>query len=351
MKSTLLVIGDLYLDEVKKAPSICKFIRYKKEFLHRKIGFQWIPYDDVLLRRLPVIKTKRIKIMLFFPYAHWNSHIERYDKDRRIYGDNRFGGDFKKFFQRVETILKSTYKDKEISYVNPPRFCVLDRNKIATSRFLKKKGILTPKIYNVKNITQLNRILKRSDMVYIKPVFGAMGKGISVVTKNDCFTNYIYRGGRLVSRPEDINWKFIKISKKRRQRFLNILIRKGFLFEEGIKMPLARRRRFDVRVHVISGKVAFMFARSAAKGSYITNWSQGGRMESERFLKKFIPPHKLEEVKRLSKKTAEIFSLNYAGIDVILDRDFKNIYIVEVHSFPGNVRRFNLMKVLAEAIS
>jgi len=200
-------------------------------------------------------------------------------------------------------------------------------------------------------MTQLDRILRRSDMLYVKPVFGAMGKGISVVSKDDCFTNYIYRGSRIISRLEDTNWKFTRVSKKKRKTFLSSLIKKGFLFEEGINLPIAKRRRFDIRVHVICGKVVFMFARSAARGSFITNWSQGGRMESARFLKKFIPPHKLEEMKRLSKKTAEIFSLNYAGIDIILDRDFKNTYVVEVHSFPGNVRKFNLMKVLVDSIS
>jgi len=288
--------------------------------------------------------------MLFFPYSFWNNNIERYDYDNRIYGDQGFGKDFSKLFLGVDKILKTHYAKNNIRYINPPQSCILDRNKIATASLLRKNGIPTPKIYNIKNLDQLEKILDKTELIYVKPVFGSMGKGISVVTKKSCYTNYIFRGNRITSRPYDYNWNFVKISKKRRNAFLSILIKKRFLFEEGIKLPVVKGRRFDMRVYVIYNHVPCLFARSVPESNFITNWSQGGRIEGENFIKKYIPTKKLEEIKNVAKKAARVTALNYAGIDIVLEGDSQNIYVLEVHSFPGYARKFNLMKTLINQI-
>jgi len=350
MKSTLLNIGDLYLDDVKKAPSVNKFIRYRNDFIKKKIQFEFATYDDVLLKRLPLVETKRLKIMLFFPFSYWNNDIERYDRDKRIYGDYNFGKDFKKFLLKVDEVLKKIYKNKKIEYVNPPKSCVLDRDKIATSKLLKRNRITIPKVHHVKNVDQLESVLDKVSALYVKPVFGAMGKGVSIVTKKKCVTNFIYRDSTIISRPYDYNWKFIRVPRKKRKRFLNLLIKNKFLFEEEIKMPVVRNRRFDIRAHIIYGKVVYLFARSVPSDYFITNWSQGGRMEGPRFLEKFIPREKLRKIEKAAKMAAAVTRLNYAGIDIIIDQDFKKIYVLEVHSFPAYVRRFNLMKSLADHI-
>lgn len=351
MRSTLLVIGDLYLDDVKKAPSINKFIRYRKRLLRKKIQFELSSYDDVLLERLPKVFTKRLKIMLFFPYKYWNNNIEKYDGDDRVYGDHNFGRDFKKLFLGVEKILKNCYKDKDIEYVNPPRACILDRDKVATVRLLKKNGVSTPRIYNIENTAQLEGVLDSAGTIYIKPVFGSMGKGISVVTKKDCSTNFIFRAGRIASRPYDYNWKFLKVSKKRRKRFLDILIKKGFLFEEAVTLPVVKRRRFDIRAYVIYGRVHCLMARSVPKANPVTNWSQGGRIEPERFIKRAVPAKQLGRIKYMARKTARIAGLNYAGVDIVLDKDSDRIYVLEVHSFPGYARKFSPIKFLIDEIA
>ena len=274
MKSTLLAIGDLYLSDTRKAPSINKFIRYKKHLLKRGIRFELISPDDVLLQRLPVVATKKLTVMLFFPYNYWNNNIERYDRDDRIYGDHNFGRDFKKLFLKIDKIVKDYYKDKDIKYVNPPQSCALDRDKLATARILKRNGILIPSIYNVENVSQVEGILNKIEALYIKPVFGSMGKGISVVTKKDCFTNFIFRANKIISRPSDYNWTFTRISRRKRKDFLRALIKKGFLFEEAIKVPVVRGRRFDIRAHVIYGRVPYLCARSVRRRNFITNWSK-----------------------------------------------------------------------------
>jgi glutathione synthase/RimK-type ligase-like ATP-grasp enzyme len=350
MRVTLLTIGDIMMDEERCSPSLLKFIRYSKKFTKKGIGFEYASYDDVLLGRLPCIPTKNIEVMLFFPFSHWNSRIERYDVDNRIYGDEDFGKDYKNFFLKVDRIIRRTYKNKKIRYINSPKNCILDRDKRKTASMLRRHRIPVPRIYNISNIGQLNRILEGVEGLYVKPPFGAMGKGISYVTKKGCWTNFIFRDGRIVSRPHDYDWRFVRVSKKKRNDFLKALIRKNFIFEEGIKAPRRRKRRFDIRIYVVKDETPYIYARSAPEDAFVTNWSQGGRIERKSFLKKVLTKEKIRQIEDIARKGAKAMDLNYAGVDILLDETKDKIYFSEAQSFPGYERRFNLMKFLAERI-
>lgn len=350
MRRTLLAIGDLTLDGVKAAPSVNKFIWYKKNLIGKNIGFEFITYDEVFLRKLPKVLTNKVKVMLFFPYNYWNNNIERYNKgDFRIYGDENFGREYKAFFWKIDRIIRRRYRGKSIKYVNPPQACILDRDKFKTTIKLNKQGILTPKIYNLGSLDKFYQLLKNNNL-YIKPPFGAMGKGITYVTKDACFTNFIFKDNEIISRPYDYNWDFIKIPARKRDAFINILIRKKFLFEEAIRHPVVKRRKFDLRIYLIYGDVPYFYARSAPDSRFITNWSQGGRIEGKRFLRRVLSKKKIKEILFLSKSAARILGLNYAGIDVLLDNNIQKAYLLEAHSFPGYERGFNLMKFLTDKI-
>ena len=350
-KTTLLTIGDLTTDGIKKEKSLYGFIRHRKNVIRKGVNFKFITYEDLLRRRLPDVTTKKLKAMLFFPYAYWNERVERYDLDDRIYGDANFGRDTKKLFLEIRKILESTYKDKDVIYVNPPYTSIIDRDKRKTAGKLRKQGILTPKIYNISNIDQLDDILKKAGALYIKPAFGAMGKGMSFINRDECWTNFIFREGEIISRPRDYNWGFSRISEKRRNAFLKILIRRKFIFEKAIDLATFGRRKFDVRIYVIYGHVPYLYARSAPKANIVTNWSQGGRIEGRRFLKKALPPGKIKEIKDIARRSARVLGLNYAGIDILANEKLDKMYFLEAHSFPGYEKKFNLMKFLINKIT
>jgi len=345
-RSSLLTIGDLTVDGSKKEKSVRRFLRYRKSLVKRDIHFEFISYEDVLSGKLPRIPTKKLKIMFFFPYAYWNDNIERYDTDDRVYGDQYFGRIYSAFFKRIDRILKEGYSKRSISYVNPPEACALDRNKEKTARLLRKEGILTPKKFNISELNDLDKILQKAGALYVKPNFGSMGKGISFLTRGECWTNFDYNHGNIVSKPYDYNWDFVKIAGKKRTGFLNALIKKGFIFEEAIKLPTVKRRKFDIRIYVICGKVPYFYARSAPQRSVVTNWSQGGRIEQSNFLENILPQKKIKEIKEIARRVASSMSLNYVGIDLMLDERFDRIYFLEAHSFPGYEKGFNLMKFL-----
>ncbi|MFH1868107.1 MAG: YheC/YheD family protein [Candidatus Omnitrophota bacterium] len=351
MKKTLLVIGDLMMSQVRNEPSLACFLSQKARLNSRKIGFVLITYDDLLNNRLPNIIAKRLKVMLFFPYNNWNANIERYDKDKRIYGDMRFGNDHKRIFQKVSNILERRYKDKEISFVNAPQACALDRDKLLTDRLLRGAGILTPHLYKIRSISQLSKLIEEGKAIYIKPRFGAMGKGITYLNRSGCYTNFMFKNGAIISHAYDYNWKTRQIPKDKQDAFLSILIKKGFIFQEAVESPIVNNRRFDIRVYVVGGNVPYLYAKSAPRKSFITNWSQGGRIEKgKNFLKRALAKGDLDKIKAIAKRGAKAVNLSFAGVDVIVDKNKKKIHLLEIQSFPGYERGFDLMRYLADTI-
>ncbi|HDZ76936.1 MAG TPA: hypothetical protein ENH41_02485 [Candidatus Omnitrophica bacterium] len=349
MKNTLLIVGDLTLDGFKPAPSLNRFLEYRDAIKHRGMGFEFITYDDVFAGRFPNILTRKLKILLFFPYNYWNNNIERYTKDDRIYGNDAFGTEYADFFKQVSYIITKNYKNKQIEYANSPNSCVLDRDKRKTNTKLAKAGILVPKIYKLRSLEKFHHLLKYHDL-YIKPPYGSMGKGISFVTKNKCYTNFIFDGKKIISRPFDYNWEFVELPRKEQDAFIKILIKNKFIFEEAICTPIVRRRKFDLRVYVIYSEIPYFYARSTPYKRFITNWSQGGRIEDQKFLGGVFSGEKMNEVFNIARRCAKILKINYMGIDILPSHDFKKTYVLEAHSFPGYEHGFDLMGFLASKV-
>ena len=351
MRKTLLVIGDFMMSKDRAEPSLSKFLTYKEHINKRGIGVWIITYDDVIKNRLPHVRTKRLDIMLFFPYNHWNMEIEKYGRDSRIYGDIAFGNDYKRYFAKIDKIIKRRYRDKNLYFINSPSSCIIDRDKKATHDLLEKAGIRTPPLYNIKSVLQIDNVINEEKALYIKPRFGAMGKGITYINKKGCYTNFLYKKGKIANRLYDYNWPAVKISEKRRASFLKILIKRGFIFQEAIEAPIVNGRKFDMRIYVMNGEIPYFYAKSAPNKSFITNWSQGGRIEKNKsFLKKALGKSGIKRAKAAARAAARAINLNYAGVDVIVDKNALDMYVLEIQSFPGYERGFNLMKFLADTI-
>jgi len=351
MKKMLLVIGDLTKDGIDPEPNLRVFLRTLDKLSNPRLPFRMVTYQDVLSGELPAIEKRKIIAVFFFPFKYWNEQIEVYDKDNRIYGDIYFGRDFKKLFTAVERILMNKYGRRHLKFVNSPSSCSSDRDKKYTQRILSSKGVPTPRAFNIKTIAQINKLLSNGVEFYIKPRFGAMGKGITFLSKDRCFSNYIFRKGKIISRPYDYNWNFKPIGK--RDEFLKALIKKDMLWEESVNSPLINRgRRFDMRIYVAYDKVPYLYAKTALKKKIVTNWSQGGKIHKDkRFLKKWIGQRKLNHAKTVAKQAAKVLNLNFCGIDIIFSEDFKTPYVLDAQSFPSFERGFNLMKHLAGQIT
>ncbi len=348
-KNPLLVIGDSKINRRNPALSFKLFIKHI-ERLSKKTDIYIIDYEDVLTNNLPEISSPVLNIALFFPYKYWNKKIEVYKKDSRIYGDKKFGLEYKKFFEKVEKIINKKYRDKKIQYVNPPKSSVVERDKKESKKLFRKKGIPTPKTFIAKHPGDIRQFIAKGTSLYIKPRFGAFGKGVTYVNKDLMITNFLFRNGKIKSRRYDYNWRFSKIKDRDRNRFLKILLSRGCICEEAIEPAVFNGRRFDFRVYCIYGKVVYYYIRSIQVASPITNWSQGGRIEKKKGFAKHVSQDKIKRVKSLARQVARELRLNYTGVDILLSKDFKKFYVLEAHSFPGYEKGFDLMGYLLKEI-
>jgi glutathione synthase/RimK-type ligase-like ATP-grasp enzyme len=288
--------------------------------------------------------------MLFFPYNHWNADIERYDKDDRVYGDISFGRDYSLYMKKIARIIGSHYKDKVLSFINPPKACILDRDKLKTFQFLKAHGIKSPEIFSVKNTKGFERLLETHGCLYIKPRFGAMGKGITYADSTGIYTNFRFKKNKILNRLYDYNWRPVRISGTARNIFIETLIEKGFIFQRAVKPLMHKNRVFDLRVYAAFRDIPYMYAKSVLPGAFITNWSQGGRIEGKAFLSQALSRDEIKRIKSLALKAARSIDLCFAGVDIIMDRHTRELNVLEIQSFPGYEKGFDLMRYLARHI-
>lgn len=348
MKRAVLAIGDIkpsigpkrlsFLDR-----SFFNFLDYKDLLSRRSVEQKVCDYSALLKGGLPRIDSHRVKVMLFFPYRYWNKHIERKSQDGRIYGDRTYGEKFKRFFDVVDSKLKRAYKDQNLSFVNPPMSIKIDRDKKRAKLLFKKYGLPTPITYKVKCAEDIIDLVNEGRTLFLKPRFGAMGKGVTYLTRDRWYTNFLLQRRKLISRGTDYGWDFVDITGK--TRILEELIKEDFILEEAIDLPTIDGRKFDLRCYVIYGEIPYLYARSIPATSIVTNWSQGGRIEGKSFLAR-IPKKQLMVAKMYALKAAKALGLNYTGIDLLFSRDYSQVYVLEAHSFPSYETRFDLVRSL-----
>ncbi|MBU2592030.1 hypothetical protein KKD61_01050, partial [Patescibacteria group bacterium] len=123
-----------------------------------------------------------------------------------------------------------------------------------------------------------------------KPRFGSQGKGIFLL-KNERDLQEFYRKMKDEGYQDSGLWLF--------QKFLTT--------------------GFDYRIIVLGGKVLGAMKRTAGSGMIVTNFSQGGLIDSAKIDK---------EAKKMALEAAALFRLDYAGVDIMEDKE-GNKYILE----------------------
>lgn len=343
---TLIVIGDPSLRKHTETSSFSRFRGYEDLLKAKGIDFVSLSYNSLFAKKMPKIETDTVVILLFFPYIYWNKNIEIYP-DGRIYGDNSFGETFKSFFVKVAKCLRQAYKNKKVIYVNSTYGIKNDRDKKTAKRIFVKNRIPTPNLYNIRTANGVIKLLANGKDLFLKPRYGAMGKGVSYLNTKKWRTNFRCKDGSVISPLYDYKWNFSEVTGN--MFFLERLLKAGFIFEEAVKSPIIRGRRFDLRIYVVYGKVPYVYARSVHKEKFVTNWSQGGEIEKGRFLNK-IPASRLKEAERIAVRTAKALKMNFCGVDIIFSEGFKKAYVLEAQSFPSYERGFDLFGYLIDCI-
>ncbi len=84
----------------------------------------------------------------------------------------------------------------------------------------------------------------------------------------------------------------------------------------------------DYRVFILGGRVLGVIKRTAKKGDFLNNISQGGSAEA------VVDPKILKTLRHIGTTVASIFNLTICGVDVIYDEKEKKYFFLEVNTVP-----------------
>jgi hypothetical protein len=219
------------------------------------------------------------------------------------------------------------------------------RDKLLVKEIISNSDVPTPGLLEYRTVEQIYQCLNNSESLFIKPRFGSMGKGMTFLSKACWQTNFTFRNNRILSRKSDYGWRFKDITGN--EAFLKQLLKHDVYIEQAVDSLIIDNNKVDLRIYVFFNKVIYIYPRTNDCDKITTNISQGGKGHSLRYLKK-IPRHLISSAKNAALNTAQALGLNFACIDVIFDKNLKDVYVIDVNVFPGFPKRkiFDLAKQL-----
>ena len=98
----------------------------------------------------------------------------------------------------------------------------------------------------------------------------------------------------------------------------------------------------DLRMYVFFNRVIYVYPRKNKPDKITTNITQGARGDPA-FLQR-LPKQLIRKAKKTAIKVSQSLNLNFVGMDIMLDRNQKDLYVIDVNVFPGFPKRrtFNL---------
>ncbi len=282
-------------------------------------------YEALLSKKRLSFASDVLYVMFYFPYTFWDKHCEVED-GVAVYGvDRGVYLKFRRFWARVERAVKQVYPDKRIEFIIDPKMVFVDRDKILTHDLLEQAGIpvtATLKKHHLETVLQ-NVSEKRG--IFIKSRYGAEGKGITRVRSGEWTTNYVVKRHRPFNHPIGKKWPFTDVTGDK--AFLRDLLDRDVIVErEILSVKKPGIGKFDVRVHVVGGKVVHLFVRHAGANDVVTNWSQGG--EVEHVYQNILSKEQIASTISVSEAAAKVLGDQFIGIDCMFDAEEPNQAIV-----------------------
>lgn len=184
----------------------------------------------------------------------------------------------------------------------------------------------------------LKNMLEKYDLVFVKPVVGSGGYGVTRIKKED--GQYKYKYYRKTKYFTTIDALVKEINKRNKKRKLMI--------QQGIKLATIKGRPIDYRFKIQKPKkkwiITGMVGRLARKGYYVTNLCKGGtRLTFTQGIKRSLPEANVKQLKKemrsLTRHCTKLLEKEFPGIrklgfDYGVDKS-GNFWIFEVNTNPS----------------
>ncbi|MDR1203007.1 MAG: STM4014 family protein [Tannerellaceae bacterium] len=222
-------------------------------------------------------------------------------------------------------------KDETVHFLNQPEAILHSLDKVKNKEQLA--GLRTTPLLasSVPDFNSLVDLLVKGNClnVFIKPRFGSGAGGImalrynrkrgefavyTTLARNNTFVYNTKRINRIIN-PQEI------------AILINTIAKTGILVEEWILKDGIEKETYDLRVVCQFGQIAYTVVR-CSKGA-ITNLHLNNKARLYDSL--YLPSSLKEEIKELCIRATHLSALQYAGIDVLIERDTKLPYIIEVN--------------------
>lgn len=286
MKTVLFLFGKelgdkkLFTDhKYQKSYEMLYEMAEKKDLRFCRAAYQW--YD----------RQKNI-----FPYA-WTYENRRWKKLKNVKPDLIY--DKTKLTASCQLLKEKLGKHHRI--INDPDFTLLAGHKLYTSLLLPE---FFKKYYKVETRAQLEKAVKKipGRKIVLKPAIGSGGDEIIIV--------------------DSAKWKSVKIKKP-------MLVQEFIDSSGGIEG--ITKGMHDLRLVFINDELIYAYTRIPARGSYLANVAQGGKMF---IVEKRDLPENVRPLVKEVQKTFNIFHPKIYTIDLMFDKK-KRPWIVEMNTMPG----------------
>lgn len=212
--------------------------------------------------------------------------------------------------------------------------------KLGKHNFMKRYSIINTFLPDTRAATKsnINKMLRLYDSLYLKPDEGTGGRGIYKITKNK--ERYSLRGGTASRSYDSFDALYRSLQK--------LLSKNKYIVQKSINLLKHNNRPFDIRVMVQKNRnrqldVTGIIGRLAKPRKIVTNFHSGGTpLPIETLLKSHLIGNKradyINKIEILGKKASVVLRESYRGnkafgVDIAIDFNMKP-WILEVNTRP-----------------
>ncbi|MFD0677905.1 MULTISPECIES: YheC/YheD family protein [unclassified Paenibacillus] len=192
------------------------------------------------------------------------------------------------------------------------------------------------------NKSSVLSLLKKYQMVYVKPVNGSFGQGVIRVEQQHTTTGrkYRYQHGTTSRSFDNYDAMYSSLSKSK--------LKRSYLVQKGIHLIKYNNRVFDIRIMVQKNRerkweASGYIGRVAHPKKIVTNFHNSGKpLPLETLLERFVQGEQkqkyISDLKRLGYQIAVHLNKHYpgfreVGVDIGVDKELKP-WILEVNTAP-----------------